>query len=49
MTDLRATGNVILKALFLSQFKTWLSPCTQAVTVNLVVMLAVEAIALPPL
>lgn len=49
MTDLRATGNVILKAPFLSQFKTRLSPCTQAVTMNPVVMPAVEAIALPPL
>lgn len=49
MTDLRATGNAILKAPFLSQFKTWLSLCTQAVTMNPVIMPAGEAIALPPL
>lgn len=50
MADLRATGNVILKAPFLSQFKTWLNPCTQAVTTNPAdtQRLTAEVIALPP-
>lgn len=49
MADLRATGNAILKALFLSQFETWLNPRTRAVTMNPVDTLAAEVTALPSL